>query len=308
MNYFLGIDGGGTKTRCVCINDNHKIVDIIEGGSSNPLKIGYKNSAECLIKLIEKSIKRRKLSFCLMGIAGCGRKENVQKLKKELIKKAKERKILLPCFEILSDIEIAHEGAYNGNEGAILIIGTGSILFYKNPNENKIIIGGYGKLIGDEGSGYSIGKKGLQIISKILDGRLKHSIIADIIKEQYTFKSRDELINYVYNDQIEIPQIAQCVIKAADKNDKHAISLLEEEANEIISHIRALKKILKRDFKLCLLGSLITNNNFYSSLIKKRIKEKFNNIKIVKPKFLPEVGAAILAKKIYTQIHKHYDN
>ncbi|MCX7798555.1 MAG: hypothetical protein N2249_08020 [Melioribacter sp.] len=304
MNYFLGIDGGGTKTKAVCINDNFKVISSIESGASNPLAIGYTKAADRLIELIQKFTEKRKISFCLMGIAGCGRNENIQKLKKILIQKSKSQKIILPNFEIVSDIEIAHEAAFNGREGVILIIGTGSILFYKNKNKEKLIIGGYGKLIGDEGSGYSIGKKSLQILSKVLDGRLKSSLLTDTLKEKFSINNRDRLIDYIYNNKIEISQATKYVLKAAEKKDKYAISILNDAANEVILHLEAAKKILKKNFNLCLLGSLVTNENYYSRLIKEKIKENLNGIKLVKPKYSPETGAAILSKKIYSQFPK----
>ncbi len=299
MDYFLGIDGGGTKTKCVCINNNLEIIFELEGGPSNPLVIGYKNSASLLLYLIEKAIKKYEILHCTLGISGCGRKENSEYLSKEIIKKSKEKKIKLPDFYVTSDIEIAHEGAFNGKEGTILIIGTGSILFSKNKNGETFIAGGYGRLIGDEGSGYSIGKKGLQAASKSFDGRFSKTILTDILKEKFLIKTRDELIKSIYSNKLEIQYFAPYVIQAASKKDRIAQSIIEEESDEIILLIKSATKFLGDNFKLCLIGNLLCENNFYSKTIKEKIKETFNRIKILKPKYPPEIGAALLSKKTY---------
>jgi len=299
MNYFLGIDGGGTKTKCVCIDDNLNIIYELEGSPSNPLTFGYENSASVLINLIEQITKRWNVFHCTLGISGCGRKENSENLRKALIKKSKEKKIILPEFNITSDIEIAHEGAFHGNDGTILIIGTGSILFSKKKGKT-FIAGGYGRLIGDEGSGYSIGKKGLQAASKNFDGRFDKTMLTDILKKNFSINSRDELIKSIYNNNLEIQNFAPYVINAAAKKDKIAISILEEESEEILLLIKTAKKFWNENFRLCLIGNLITSNNFYSKLIKEKIKKRFKEIKIIKPKFTPEFGAALLAKKIYS--------
>jgi len=301
MDYFLGIDGGGTKTKCACINSNLEIIFELEGGPSNPLIVGYENSATSLINLIEKIIKKHKILHCTLGISGCGRKENSENLRKTIIKKSKEKKIKLPEFNIISDIEIAHEGAFNGSEGTILIIGTGSILFSKNKNGEIFIAGGYGRLIGDEGSGYSIGKKGLQAASKSFDGRIAKTILTDILKKKFSIKNRDELIKSIYNNKLEIQNFAPDVIEAAEKKDRIAQSILEKESDEIVLLIKSATKFLGENFKLCLIGNLISDNNFYSRLIKEKIKKKFKRIKIIKPKYSPEIGAALLAKKLIHQ-------
>lgn len=301
MNYFIGIDGGGTKSKCICVDDELKIIYEIEGGATNPLSIGFDKAALTLINLIESISKKRKIAFCVMGIAGCGRKESVVKLKNSLIQKSKESKINLPDFEIVSDIEIAHEGAFAGKEGMILIVGTGSVLFAKTEEGQSFKIGGFGKIIGDEGSGYQIGKKGLQAAAKSFDRRLSKTILTKVLYEHFGINSGEELINSIYIDNFDIAKFAPYVIKAAENKDKVSLSILNEELDELELHLIAAEKFLSGEkLQLCLIGNLVSNNNFYSRLLKKRIKQNFKGIKIKKAKYSPEMGAAILAQKIYS--------
>ncbi len=137
-------------------------------------------------------IGKNKIDFIVFGISGCGRKESSDRLKNFIIREAK--KIRFPDFQIVSDIEIAHEAAFNGREGAVLILETGWILYLKKENGETCIIGGNVRLIGDEGSGYSIAKKGLQAVSKYFDGRNGKTILADLIKSEFFIDNRSELI------------------------------------------------------------------------------------------------------------------
>lgn len=301
MKLFLGVDGGGTKTKCICVDDNLNIISSSEGEASNPLIVGYEKSAQTILNLIENTCNLKELSYCVIGVAGCGRKENSEKLNNAIIKESNRRKIKLPEFKITSDIEIAHEAVFNGKEGAILIIGTGSILYLKNKNSDSLIVGGNGRLIGDEGSGYSIGQKGLRAAIKSFDGRNDKTILTDILKKEFSINNRDELISNLYNNKIEIQNFAPFVIKAAELNDKISLSILEEESNEIILHINAAKNIFPNGFNLCLVGSLISTNNFYSKLIKDKIKKHFSDIKIINAKYPPEFGAALIAKNLFNQ-------
>lgn len=300
MNYFIGIDGGGTKTKSISADDNLQILQTIEGGAANPLSVGFEKSAQTLLGLIKKISQKKKIAFITAAIAGTGRKHHKKKLKQEIIKQAAEQNIILNNFEIITDAQAAVEGAFSGKPGIILIAGTGSILFGKDNAENFICIGGYGKLIGDEGSGYSIGRKGLSAAAKAIDKRIANTILPDLIDKKFNACSRDELITKIYSENFDIASVAPLVIGAAQSGDKHALKILEEESSALIQHLKAAIKLLKaKEINLCLSGGLLSNKNFYSTMLKNKIRNDFKNIRIKKAEHSPEFGAVLLAKKYY---------
>ncbi|MBI1937656.1 MAG: hypothetical protein HYS25_05985 [Ignavibacteriales bacterium] len=300
MNYFIGIDGGGTKTRSILADDNLRILQTIEGGAANPLTAGFGKSARTMLGLIKKISRKKKIAFITAGIAGTGRELHKKKLKQEIIKQAAEQKIVLNNFEIISDAHAAVEGAFSGKPGIILIAGTGSILFGKDSEGNFIRIGGYGKLIGDEGSGYSIGKKGLSTAAKMIDKRITNSILPGLINKKFNIGSRDELITKIYSDNFDIASAAPLVIDAARSGDKHSLKILEEECSALTDHLKAAIKLLKANkINLCLSGGLLSNKNFYSTMLTNKIKDDFKNVRIKKAEHPPEFGAVLLAKKYY---------
>lgn len=300
MNYFIGIDGGGTKTKSISADDNLQILQTIEGGAANPLSVGFEKSAQTILGLIKKTSQKKKIAFITAAIAGTGREHHKKKLEQEIIKQAAEQNIILNNFEIITDAQAAVEGAFSGKPGIILIAGTGSILFGKDNAENFICIGGYGKLIGDEGSGYSIGRKGLSAAAKAIDKRIANTILPDLIDKKFNACSRDELITKIYSENFDIASVAPLVIGAAQSGDKHALKILEEESSALIQHLKAAIKLLKaKEINLCLSGGLLSNKNFYSTMLKNKIRNDFKNIRIKKAEHPPEFGAVLLAKKYY---------
>jgi N-acetylglucosamine kinase-like BadF-type ATPase len=301
MSFFVGIDGGGTKTKCVCVNEKLKIISQTEAGSTNPHSIGFDQSAENLINLINQSclkVNNKVIDSIAIGIAGGGRAEHADKLYRSIIDLAGTTKFIWKKLKIFSDAEIALEGAFSGRPGFILIAGTGSIIFGRDKSGKIIRAGGFGKVIGDEGSGYSIGRKGLNAVAREYDGRGKKTLLTQILNKKYRIENQHNLITKVYSGGFDIAEIAESVIKAADENDPICNKILQNEIDELLFHIKTItKKTDEKKINLCLGGGLLLSKNLYSILLKKKIKETFENLVLRKADYMPEFGAVLLAKK-----------
>ena len=136
-------------------------------------------------------------------------------------------------------------------------------------------VGGFGRLIGDEGSGYSIGKRGIQAISKFYDGRGKITMLSELVAKHNQINNSEELINAVYKNNFDIASVAEHVIYAAEKNDEVCKKIIDEETDELILHIRTMKEKLKLEIlDVYFAGSIITNDNHFSQVLRRKIKEK----------------------------------
>lgn len=300
MYYFVGIDGGGTKTRSILSDENLKIIKVAEAGPTNPHIVGFKKSAETIAELILKLCRKHKEVYIVAGISGAGRNFEAEKLKKKIKSNLNSSNINVRDLRIVSDAQIALEGAIPNKPGMLLIAGTGSILIYKDIKGNINRIGGYGRLIGDEGSGYSIGRKGLAIAAKSFDKRMTKNMLPDIIKKELNVSGKDQFILKVYSAGFDIASIAPIVIRAAQKGDHVSRKILDEEAGELADHIRtAAENFNPAKINLCFYGGLISERNYYSDLLRKKIKSRFKNILIRKAEYPPEVGAILSAKKIF---------
>lgn len=299
MKYYIGIDGGGTKTKCVLADENLCIRSSATGPATNPLVVGFEKSALTLLKLIKKTGSSKKISFCEIGIAGTGLKKNSDKLKKILMIKSRQAGFKLPPFEISTDIRITLEGAFGGAPGSILISGTGSIVFAKDKKENLFRAGGFGRIIGDEGSGYAIGRKILSIIARSIDGRENHKELLKKFQKKFDIWDSSQLISLVHSEKFQIAGLAEFVISEAEKGNSSCRKILEKEADQLILHLKPIsKKLMSKNFRLCLSGSLLNKKNYFSSLVKVKIKSQYPGISIDNPQFPPELGAVMIAKKI----------
>ena len=307
MKYLIGIDGGGTKTDSAITDLSGNIIHQTTGKASNFLVVGIEEAVENIFALIEENLFKLEGDFAdvkqiVIGAAGAGRKEDAQLLEKSFKDYADQQGVHFKGVKVVSDAHIALEGAFPDSAGCILIAGTGSILFGKD--ENGIIhrVGGFGRLIGDEGSGYSIGRKALNAVSKESDGRGEATLISELLNAKMNSSSSTSIINEVYKEKLDVASVAKIVIEAAEEGDMIAEDILDEEADELVLHIKSLMNKIKTDiFNVAFSGSLIDNKNFYSVLVRRKIKLTLPRVEIVKPATSPVSGAILLAKRIVNE-------
>ncbi len=301
MAFFIGIDGGGTKTNLALADEKLNIIARRSAGSANPVILGPRKSASVVFKLIKDTVAKSKIpsvDSAVIGLAGCGRKKTADEVKREIETLLAKSKVRVKKLKIVSDAEITLEGAYRGGSGAILIAGTGSIAYTKNAKGKIFRSGGLGKILGDEGSGYSIGRKGLIAAAKSLDGRASETLLEKLLKKNYGILEIDSLITKVYSNEFDIAAVAEFVIKAAKLGDKVCRKILENEAEEIVNVVASLKeKTAARNLKLSFYGGLLSNENFYSNLVIKKIQSSIKGILLSEPAYPPELGAVLIAKK-----------
>lgn len=302
MEYLIGIDGGGSKTKCILTTSELKKISSVVGSASNPLADSFENSAIIISELILKLTKKIKQGAeirIVAGIAGCGRNEHALKLRKMISARLKKNNLGVKKIKIVSDAEIALEAAAPEGPGALLIAGTGSILFGRNYKGETIKIGGYGKYYGDEGGGYTIGIKVINLCSKYLDGRGGSYYSAKFFKDNFGIKKRDELISLVYSGSFNPSVIAEHIIKDAGRGNKFCREILNDGLSELFEHVLAYSRTINGEkFTLSLSGGLLSGKNYYSTELKKLILKLLPNISINMSKPIPEIGAVLLAKKL----------
>jgi len=304
MRYLIGFDCGATKTECALADINGNILYTTMGGAANFLVSGTEGTSKIILSLLNDCIRKLNIDYSeieniVIGAAGAGRKKDAEKLKTFLLEKFSANGIKIKSLKVVSDAQIALEGAFSNEAGCILIAGTGSIIYGKDENGNIYRAGGFGRLLGDEGSGFSIGRKGLQAAAKYFDDRGDETLIVKLIKDKYSINTADELITKVYKENFDIASIAEIVLIAAQNEDQIAHNILLEETDELIHHISTMmKKMETIDLRVSFAGSLILNNNIYSDMLRDKITTSLPSVKIVEPRHSPIEGAILLAKEM----------
>ena len=302
MGIFLGINAGGTKTDFVITDGTLMPVYSSTAPPCNLKKEGIDSALVLLEDILSGIVASNKINIneiagICAGFAGGGRVNDTENLKLRFQKLIKEKFGLAIPVIITTDALITLEGAFKGGEGAVLIAGTGSIIYAKDNKDIFYRAGGFGRIIGDEGSGYSIGRKGLAAAAKFFDSRGKDNLMAKYLKDEFNISSTEGLIKKVYEENLEPSEFAPHVIAAAAGNDPAAQMIVDEETEELINHIKSVKNYLGSNFKLCLSGGIIATDNYFSRRLKNKIGERFPNIEIILPAHSPEIGAVLLLRK-----------
>lgn len=304
MSYIIGIDGGGTKTHCILTSLDGTVLNECYGAPSNFLIHGIEfvsaNLDDLITSCTEKlNIPLKELEIVLLGTTGGGRRSDAERLEIGFKDYLAQKNIQLKSFRVESDARIALEGAFSGRPGSILIAGTGSIMFGKDAKGNIHRVGGFGRYLGDEGSGYALGRKGLVLVSKEFDGRGKATLISKLLREKFNIDSSESLITEVYKNNFDIASAAPLVIQAAERNDELAYKIIDDETDELVHHISTMqRKLDEKTMLVAFIGSIITNKNIYSDLLRKKIAEKLPNVVMKNAENSPAMGAVLMAKKI----------
>lgn len=304
MQYLIGMDGGGTKTACVVTDMDGRILYECTGGPSNFLMLGTDKVAEMLFNLITECRDKLNVHYddfisIVLGTTGAGRRVDAERLENAFVEYAAEKNVTFNKFTVESDGRIALEGAFSGKAGSILIAGTGSFMLGKDSLGNIHRVGGFGRFIGDQGSGYMFGKRGLCMVAKDYDGRGDKTLLTGLLAERMNIDSPENLIIEIYKKNFDIASVAPLVIEAAVKGDEVCHNILEEESYELVLHIFAMMKKLKEpSLNLSLIGGIISTDNLFSQIFKDRVHKLIPNVNIQEAEFPPAMGAVFMARKL----------
>lgn len=285
MKYYLGIDGGGTKTSFLVIDENKKIIsETFSSGTSidtYPIEIVKKK----LINNIEKL--PYKFESVYAGLGGITSKKDIELIKSIL----KEAKNVTGKVDAGNDVTNALSGALNNEDGIILIAGTGSVAYGRNKGKNHRA-GGYGYLEGDIGSAYNLGHNALCYLAKVIDKRLPSSKFAKELMDKINCYDFSSLAKYFESaSRSEIASLAQVVTQ--NENNCNALEIINNAVKGALLMINTVFR--ECEFDKCnfsIIGGLGNSKTIYTRLL----LENLDNRITFKPKqYEASYGSAILA-------------
>lgn len=233
MMHVMGIDSGGTKTVCLLADEEGRIVSRARGLGANLQGAGELQVEKVLHEVMEEAIGERDIvpvAICL-GIAGADRQEDhatVRGIMKRIGFKAR--------VVVVNDALIALESGAPGAPGVVIISGTGSIAYGRNAAGQAARAGGWGFVLGDEGSGYWIGRAALRAVLRAADHRGPQTLLTPMLLERFQVAQPQTLLREVYQHSITpaaIGALASSVQAAFDAGDQAAIGILRGAAGEL---------------------------------------------------------------------------
>jgi glucosamine kinase len=247
MTLFLGIDAGGTSSKARLTDENGTLMGEAKGGPANT-RIGIEALHTTLMDVCMQTVKAAGLADsdltnirCGMGVAGINRmgmKPQIQALR-----------FPFANIQFSSDAMIANLGAHMGGDGAILILGTGSVGLVKR-GEDSFSIGGYGFPISDEGSGAALGLSAIRHALRALDGRTRPSPLSQAVTKEFD-NAIPKVIAWMDEASAgDYARFAPLVMDYAENGDEIALSIVRDAALHVE---RFVETIISRGAPRCVL-------------------------------------------------------
>jgi len=304
-SWIFGIDGGGTTLRLRVENLAGELLSQKQGSSLNPRSVGWDGIKTTLEHLFAELYRETGLSpaNCVSGFAGIAGVDRPQdtSMMTALLRDAAELDID-SMLEVKNDSIPALAGAFGELRGILLIAGTGSIAVGANGAERIIRSGGWGHILGDEGSAYWVGLKALNAATRFHDHRGPQTDLLGRALAYFGEKEPFSLIPAVYEpfDKAKIASFARLVAEERDRGDEIAETIFKEASEELavlaISVATRLGEALTGGRIACA-GGFIANNERLWHDTEARILASLPRHVVVKPQSDAVSGACLLAKK-----------
>ncbi len=301
MKAFIGIDGGGTKTKFILSDELGHILAESTQPTCHYLQCGLERVTEVLRAGVaavcqESGVAADEITYAFVGCPGFGDTESMT----PAILAAVESALYPIPHRVGNDCENALAGALAGKPGINLIAGTGSMGCGKNDSGRSLRCGGWHHAIGsDEGSGYWISFQMLKEFTRQSDGRDSKTPLYDEIKRVLEISDDGDIVTRVVDqwrmDRTRIAALCPLIGKLHDLGDPYAAKILEEAAEELFEIALALYR------QLGFSGTIPVSGTGGVFQLKERIlaplREKLaaNNMHLVSPLLPPDRGALLLA-------------
>jgi N-acetylglucosamine kinase-like BadF-type ATPase len=289
--HVMGIDGGGSGVRVVITDEALNVLASAEGGSANPNSAGREAAAQTVQQTMRAALSQYALQHPT-GIAAVGVGIAGTITLKDWVRETVA--VVLPDANIIpvSDFEVALVGANGVRRGVLILAGTGSVAFGINAAGETAQVGGWGYLLGDEGSGYLIGLKALQAVVRAADGRESPTALTAPILDALNLTSAQDLIQWIYTPgrTREVAKLAPLVLGA--NHDAAALDIITEAVSELalIAHT-VVRRLKLDDAAYAFAGGLLSEENAVST----GLCAALGLPAIPQAKYPPVIGAALLA-------------
>lgn len=299
--FYLGVDGGGTKTHVALMNEKREVVGEGTSGPSNPLRVGVETAVSNIAKALNVATDQAEVSTvdiaaATLGLAGVRRADLKQRVKASFVEQFRIRKT-----EVFTDAEIALFATTQGKPGIVVIAGTGSVCLGKNDKGKMAIAGGWGPLAGDEGGGVGIAQTALHAVAKASDGRGIPTVLSDRASEYFRASGPENLIVAIYSPQVDNSRIAgfaQFVVEAAQSGDAVAMNILEEAGSELgLAACAVIEKLGLRKAKVPVgcVGSVFKAGDILTTPMIETVHTVAPKAFLTKPTMAPAHAAALMA-------------
>lgn len=240
---WLGIDGGGTKTQFELFDGTMQSLATLRLGTCHPAQVGFEGMAQVLAQGLDKVLAGISEPVGIgLGLAGYGQDPSVRARMRDAVEAA----VAGRSFELVNDVQAAWAASLGAQDGVALICGTGSIAYAVCGGHDRRA-GGWGFEVGDEGSGWWMGREVLRLFSRQADGRDARGALYDMVMERLGFCAPYDVISYAHNelsgDRTRTAALSRILCDAATAGDPCAQGAIARAAEELADIARAASAV-----------------------------------------------------------------
>lgn len=298
MKLYLGIDGGGTKTTAVICDSSGRLISSFVGESINYNSVGTAVARENLKKTVDGVSGGRNICFSAVFIGMSAISERADAGTTEALCSG-----IIDCEKIVmdTDVYIGLEAMKCDGPAAMVINGTGSMAVGRLADGRIIHKGGWGYILGDEGSGYSIALDAIRSAICGAEGSGKPTALTQAVLDYFRIYSIDSLIDIFYDPPIQRSKIAgfaPAVFDCAENGDEVAISIIGNQAKLLADTVCALLREMPEGTPLGMWGGIMQNCENFRTEFAALINKNFPKTNAFLLNYPPEYGAIFAAMKL----------
>ena len=272
-----GVDGGGSKTRTLVADESGRILGTADGPASAVRPGGAEHSADVIAAGVRDAVAAAgmagaRVQVLVAGVAGVGREPERTSLALALTARAVADEV-----SVVPDATIALDDAFGEGPGVLLIAGTGSVAFARGPDGTFGRAGGWGPVLGDEGSGAWLGRRALNTAVASADGREPETALLNALLAATEVDDPAALIPWAARaTPADFATLAPVVLRVAAGGDGRAGSLLTLAVEELVLHVRTLARTLFVDERaavpVALAGGLLSRGSGLRRRFEQRLR------------------------------------
>lgn len=301
----IGIDGGGSETIALLAEAaTGSVIGHGTSGPSNIQSVGVERATQALNEAVAAAFAAAKLAqgpvaAAALGMAGVDHPDAV-----EVVRQIAERLQLAKRIEVVIDALLLLEAGTPDGWGLAIIAGTGSIAFGRTQDGRFDRSGGWGYLLGDEGSAFALGLNGARAVARASDGCARPTVLTEKILGFMGLREPLEMIDAVYRgpwDRAKLATIAPIVLAAAEEGDAVADQIVESEASELARTAAGAARKLNlpaEHVPLAVTGGVILNSLHYRNRFLAALRDVGICPEPVTPVEEPAEGAVRIARRL----------
>ncbi|MVO99782.1 BadF/BadG/BcrA/BcrD ATPase family protein [Paenibacillus lutrae] len=299
MNYYLGMDAGGTKTYAVIADESGNVVGTGRSGMGNH-QINHAAAVHSINAAVEEALQQAGLTkpditFAFFGLAGADRETDFRILREIL------QKVEFKNWDLACDTIVAMRAGTTRQSGVVVISGTGVNCSGMNERGEAYQCGGFSYDFGDFGGGSGLSIEAFRTVIRAWDGREEETLLTGLVLKQLGYGSVEDMFNDFLDHEKRIPNnLTKLLFEAASQGDAAALRILRRQGEELGLSIGAVIKRLgmsEAEFDVVLAGSVLMrgDGDYVEKYIEEAAKKAAPRSKIRRLEAEPVVGSVLLA-------------